>query len=331
MKIIPGESNEASVACLAVVLLLLASGCTSHPPLLLPLLPSDSPYVTLELETTPFHSQKDYQCGPAALATLLEDSGIAVTAESLLPQVYLPKKRGSLQLEMVAASRRYNRIPYVIKPDLNSLLKELQAERPVVVLQNLGLSLVPVWHYAVVIGYSAQKDEIILRSGVTRRKLLSSHRFLDTWKAGSHWGMILLKPGELPAAPELLPYLKAVAAMERLAPADSLIAAYGAALRRWPDSSIAHFGLAAAHHAKGQLKAAEDGYRKVLANKPDDPATLNNLAEVLNDRGCREEALAMLNRALRNEPGVLRQHLLETAREIEDSEATAPNRPRHCQ
>ncbi|MES9993969.1 MAG: PA2778 family cysteine peptidase [Candidatus Thiodiazotropha sp.] len=294
------------------------------------MIPPGSPHLTLELETTPFHPQKAYQCGPAALATLLEHSGVSLTTESLVPQVYLPQKRGSLQLEMVAASRRHDRIPYVIRSDLGALISELQAGHPVLVLQNLGRDALPVWHYAVVIGYLAAEEKMILRSGVTQRKILSSHRFLDTWGLADNWGMVVLKPGKLPATPELLPYLKAVASMEQLAPADSLIAAYGAALKRWPENSIALFGMAAAQHAKGQLLEAEEIYHRLLENKPDDPAVLNNLANVLHDRGCHREALAMIDRALRNRPGVLHQHLLETASEIEKSQTISPIQPPSC-
>ncbi|MEW8695935.1 MAG: PA2778 family cysteine peptidase [Candidatus Thiodiazotropha sp.] len=284
----------------------------------------------LELEATPFHAQEKYQCGPAALATLLEDSGVPVTAESLVPLVYLPEKKGSLQMEMVAVSRRYQRIPYVIRPDLNSLLAELQAGRPVLVLQNLGFTQFPVWHYAVVIGYSTERDEMILRSGVTRREVLDAHRFLATWKQSGHWAMVLLRPGDLPAVPDQLPYLKAVAAMERSAPAEHLIAAYRAALDHWPESAIAMFGLAVAQHAKGDLAAAELNYRRLLEAAPDFIAAHNNLAEVLADRGCYSEARAVIQQALQKESGALQQELRQTEHEIVRRISNHPSQPSPC-
>lgn len=231
---------------------------------------------------------------------------------------------------MIAASRRFGRIPYVINPDLSSLLDELQAGRPVLVLQNLGLQLWPVWHYAVVIGYSVEADEILLRSGITRRETLSAHRFIHTWEHSNHWAMVLLKPGELPARPEQLPYLKAVAAMEQLVPAEVLISAYQAALNQWPDSPIALFGLAASHHTMGELKAAEKIYRKLLGINPDHIAAYNNLAEVLADQGCYKEAVTTINRALQKTPGEFHQHLLETSREIEKKANKNPHQTAVC-
>ncbi len=57
-----------------------------------------------------------YQCGPAALATVLAASGVEVTADELVPEVYLPGRRGSLQPELVAATRNRDRVPYVLPP-----------------------------------------------------------------------------------------------------------------------------------------------------------------------------------------------------------------------
>ena len=61
----------------------------------------------VELAETPFFSQQRYQCGPAALATVLNAAGVKVTDEELVPEVYLPTREGSLQVEMLAATRRH--------------------------------------------------------------------------------------------------------------------------------------------------------------------------------------------------------------------------------
>ncbi len=36
--------------------------------------------------------------------------GVAVTPDQLVPQVYLPNRKGSLQAELVAATRSYQRV-----------------------------------------------------------------------------------------------------------------------------------------------------------------------------------------------------------------------------
>ena len=62
---------------------------------------------TVELENTPFYPQEAYQCGPAALATVVGQAGVDAPPEALRPLVYLPGREGSLQADMLATPARY--------------------------------------------------------------------------------------------------------------------------------------------------------------------------------------------------------------------------------
>ena len=78
----------------------------------------------------------------------------------------------------------------------------------------------------------------------------------------------------------------------------TLRVAYHGALVQWPNDPTARFGMANALHALGRLEAAEATYRALLVTRPGHTAALNNLAEVLADRGCFPEALATIDTAL---------------------------------
>jgi tetratricopeptide (TPR) repeat protein len=252
----------------------------------------------VELTDTPFFPQEDYQCGPAALATVLLHSGVDVDAGELIPKVYIPARHGSLQPEMLAASRAYERIPYVIAPDFAALVAEVAAGRPVLVLQNLGVAAIPVWHYAVVIGYSAEAGEVVLRSGTDRRRVTRAKLFARTWQRSDNWGVIALRPGELPASAEAERYLRAVAAVESIGRFDLAAPAYRAALNRWPDSRLAHLGLGNAAWGMQQPADAERWYRQALDIEPGDSTALNNLATVIAAQGRCDEADALMQRAI---------------------------------
>jgi len=254
---------------------------------------------SVELEDTAFFPQKTSQCGPAALATLFRSSGSTVGPDELAPYLYLPGRRGSLQVEVISASRRFGRIPYVIDPEPSALQAELLAGRPVLVLQNLGLRLIPVFHYAVVIGI-LDDDQVVLRSGEERRLVMAGGRFAATWRRADSWGMVLLRPGELPAntaVPER--YLLEVAAIESMGRLDSARAAYEAALARWPDQPDALFGLANTLLAQGQSNEAAGIYRKLIEIQPRHTAAINNLAEALSRQGCFTEALILIDETLK--------------------------------
>src|ERR1051325_3239401 len=121
LKIPRLAKNARSIA--GVFLLLfgaLLTGCASFAPqttqLRTTLPPKLHDYV--ELKDVPFFPQTEYQCGPAALATVLNTYGVKVTPEDLVPEVYLPARKGSLQIEMLAAARRHGLVAYQLAPSL---------------------------------------------------------------------------------------------------------------------------------------------------------------------------------------------------------------------
>src|SRR5690606_16550407 len=105
-----------------------------------------------------------------ALATILAHEGLPVDAEALAPAVYVEGLRGSLQAELLAATRRHGFVPYRLEPDPLALFAEVESGKPVLVMQNLGLPRFPVWHYAVVVGFDPEQERVLLRSGTERRR-----------------------------------------------------------------------------------------------------------------------------------------------------------------
>ena len=300
-----------------ICLVSLLAGCAGQDPVLRSVLPQAEDSV-VELTDTVFFPQKDYQCGPAALATLVVHAGKEITPDHLAGKIFLPDRRGSLQVELVAASRGYDLIPYVIDPSLAALLAELRAGRPVLVLQNLGLAAYSLWHYAVVIGYNTWEDTMILRSGTVRRQVVSARRFLVSWRQSSAWAMVVLNPGEMPANPDQGRYLKTVAALEEVGRYDTARAGYQAALQRWPDVDSALLGLGNCYHGLGRIDAAEKAYRSLVEQYPGHGIGYNNLAHVLAEQGQYTQALAVLNKGLllAEHHGVAGQMLLQARGEI---------------
>jgi peptidase C39-like protein len=246
----------------------------------------------------PFFPQKLHQCGPAALATVLANRGLPVTADDLVGQVYLPGREGSLQVEMVATVRRHGFVPYPIDGRLDEVIDEIAAGRPVLVLQNLGVSWYPVWHYAVVVGVDVDRDELITRSGTIERRREGRTIFMRTWARSGFWGRSALAPGELPAREDPAKLFRALAEMEAVGRRDVALAGYRAMVERW-NAADGYFGLGNLALADQDWSAAERDFRAAIARADGrHPAAQNNLAMALLGRGCASEALDEADTAL---------------------------------
>ncbi|MCB1647982.1 MAG: PA2778 family cysteine peptidase [Pseudomonadales bacterium] len=281
-----------------IIVLLWLSGCASTPQSRALFeqfdKPSSSPVIALAssvlLDRVPFFPQEAYQCGPAALATVLQASRVSVTPDALVGQVYVPARQGSLQIEMLAAARAHGRIAHVLPADLPGVLKQLQAGEPVLVMQNLGLSWYPQWHYAVLVGYDLARREVVLRSGLVREYRMPMTVFERTWQRAGHWAVVLLPPGQLPEDERENAYVQSLADFSRQADAAQMFAAYEVGLQRWPESRVLGMALANLHYAEGNRQAARMQYERVLRHAPDFAAAHNNLAQTLLELG--ELALA---------------------------------------
>jgi hypothetical protein len=273
---------------------------------------------TIELEAVPFYPQSDYQCGPSTLAMALTYSDLPITPEALQSQVYTPSQKGSLQMAMIGATRRHDRIAYPIF-GLNSVWPEIAAGHPVIVLQNLGLSWIPVWHYAVLVGYDSTDNTVILRSGITERKVMSLDTFDKTWARSDYWGLIVLKPTQLPAIAREKDYLSAVFGLEKSSRFQAAIEGYQTALTRWPRSLIAFMGLGNSLYALGDLHGAEEAFRMAVKNHPGAAEAYNNLAQALLEQGHKQEALAAAQKAVAI-GGPMREVYEATLRDIQSKE-----------
>ncbi|MEJ7929338.1 PA2778 family cysteine peptidase [Ramlibacter sp. AN1015] len=250
----------------------------------------------VELASVPFFPQEEFQCGPAALATVLQNAGIARTPEQLVEQVYLPQRQGSLQVELLGASRRAGAVPYVLRAQPDELLREVAAGHPVVVLQNVGW-LTPQWHYAVVVGYDLAEKTLTLRSGTEKRMVMPLEDFDRTWAKGGRWAFVALPPDRLPATANEADWVASVATFARVSPTHGPTA-YRTALGAWPKNLFARLALGNSAYRQGQLGEAASHYRQATVDHPQSADAWNNLAQALHEQGQSADAAQAARRAV---------------------------------
>ena len=302
-----------AIGLILVCSALLASGCAawqSGPPL------RDAP---VTVEGVPFFPQRQHHCGPAALATVLGAGGVDVHPDALARSVYLPGREGSLQVEMLAAARRRGFMAVRVGPDgadgpslPAAIVAQLEAGRPVLVLQNLGLEFWPFWHYAVVVGYQPDRDRFVLRSGRERRRLVGRVRLANTLARAGDWAVVVLEPGAPAAGLTARRYLQAAADLENTGAHEAALAAFRTAAAAWPDQPSGALGVANNLYYLGRLDAAEAAYRALLADHPGHAVGVHNLATLLVERGRGCEARSVVAALPAGDAGPL----VETARRL---------------
>lgn len=254
---------------------------------------------SVELQTVPFFAQDAHQCGPAALATMLQNTGVNVLPEQLTTEVYVPKRRGSFSLEMLASARQHGRLAYPLAPQLNAIFTALDAGYPVLVLQNNGLKLYPVWHFAVVVGVDYAHQQLILRSGVDKRLVLSFSTFEYTWARGNYWASLIIDPAKLPSWLEADKTLQQLSILEKQGLIRGAQAGYAQATQYWPTEKIAWLGLANSSVTLGDVAKGEVAFRELIRRFPDEAVGFNNLADLLLHQGRAHEALPFAQQAVK--------------------------------
>lgn len=287
--------------------------------------PADLP-PRAEIRATPFFPQERHQCGPAALATILEYHGLATDPADLVPRVYLPAREGSVPVEMVAAARQSGMLVYPLAPSLADALREVAAGHPLLVLQNLGLDWAPRWHYAVLIGYDLEAGEAVLRSGTVRRWVTPLATFERTWARGGRRAWVILPAGRLPATARRVAYLEAAADLERTGRRQAAFAAWQAAVQRWPDAFRAWLTFGNALYDQGDVHGAMRAFLRATRLQPGSTSAWNNLAYALLGDGCPVQARRAIDCAVRRAPAD--PNLQDSQREIA-ARATGRDR-RHC-
>ena len=215
--------------------------------------------------------------------------------------------------------RRHGRVAYPIE-GIDSLITEISAGHPVIVLVNLSLFWYPQWHYAVVIGYDQEKEEVLLHSGLTAREVISFWTFNNIWKRSDYWGLLVQPPNRLPAIAEEDKWLSAVSGLEKAGQWQTSATGYMTALERWNKSFIAWMGLGNSKYNLHEFDSSANAFYQAIQLQPENGLAYNNLAYVLAEQGKRNEALSAAQRAV-DLSGPFQDTFLQTLDEIKGMEA----------
>lgn len=286
------QRSNLSRAVISLVLMAVLAGCASRPQW-----PEESVngsqadiHRRLVLDSVPFYPQEEYQCGPASLAMMLNTRGFNTDPDVLRELVYLPGREGSLRVELVAGARSHGVLVYELDGTLTALLSEVAAGNPVLVMQNLGLSWWPQWHFAVVIGFDQAQRNIILHTDTRERHEESLEVFTATWNRADNWAAVMVKPDQLPATAEAINYLMAANDLESTGRTLTAMTAYQTAEAAWPGQPAAILGQGNIAYGRSDWDEAVTHYRRLTERFPALAPGWHNLSQALVKAGCPVEA-----------------------------------------
>ncbi len=269
-----------------------------------------------QISHVPFYPQQQFFCGPTTLAEVAGFYGATVAPETIAPNTFIPSLEGTLQIEMTAATRQLGMLAYTDRGDLSTLLHWIAEDLPVIVLQNNGVTMLPRWHYAVVIGYDLPRQQIILHSGVTENYRLDLATFERTWQRGDYWFLAMLPPERQSQLFKPFIYTKAAQDLLKTAPNDSGVRALQTATRLWPEYWLPYFLLGNSYY-QTDVKQAVYWFSQGQAFALQQVPYLNNHAMALSRLGCQSKAKQWLNRAQALAPNDA--NLLDSAQRIEQN------------
>ncbi|MGS2719091.1 PA2778 family cysteine peptidase [Paraglaciecola aestuariivivens] len=282
---------------------------------------------TKTIQDVPFYPQQAFYCGPTTLSEVLNFNGFDTAPEQIAPQLFIPGREGSLQLEMVSAARTFGMLAYAKPSSLTELFYLVEHNVPVIVFQNLGTTWIPMWHYAVVIGFDQQQQQVILHTGVTRQHSMSYDLFERVWQRAGYWSLALLPPEQDYEFLEPFTYIGAAYDLLSLGYEKQGLAHLENATKLWPNQWLSYFLLGNYYLDKSSeaITWFERGFKLAKNNTE----YLNNYSYALANQGCLIEANQLITQALNLAPD--NNNLQDSAKDIrqmQNNEQTP--RSAHC-
>jgi ABC-type bacteriocin/lantibiotic exporter with double-glycine peptidase domain len=141
----------------------------------------------------PFVKQKDFFCGPAAMASIMRFYGRNISQEEIAEEVYSPKLKGALISDMENYAKEMGYKTETINGDLDTLISTINGGVPAIVLVDLGKWIVSVPHYYVVYGYDKNRNTFLLNTGFESNQEMSFSKLDNEWRKMNRLMLVIRK------------------------------------------------------------------------------------------------------------------------------------------
>jgi ABC-type bacteriocin/lantibiotic exporter with double-glycine peptidase domain len=131
--------------------------------------------------------QDPEQCGPYALASLLEYMGIMSDPADLARKLYSPGAGGTLTMDLFLEARRQGLEARQVKGSAGMLKEELKDHNPVIVLFKYSGLRTRTGHFVLVTGFSDYPPGFFLLWGDGKLSWMKQEEFEHLWANADSW------------------------------------------------------------------------------------------------------------------------------------------------
>ncbi len=153
--------------------------------------PRSFEYKNATILNVPFFSQTDYACGPTALAEVYSYWGLSIPVEKIINEFDITAHKGALTIDLLIHAKKQGFNVRTETGTLERLKKLIESGVPVIVMLDIGFSIVQKNHFVTVVGYG--RKGFYVHDGKTKNRLFPYKEFEEKWKRADHW-MLVIKP-----------------------------------------------------------------------------------------------------------------------------------------
>jgi ABC-type bacteriocin/lantibiotic exporter with double-glycine peptidase domain len=144
-----------------------------------------TPEASKRVEGVPIHPQTAFECGPAALAGVLNFHGVQVEPEEIAQAIFRKDLRGTVTLDMILHARQRGLSADWYSGSVEDIQKAVDRDIPLITMVDYGFLNLSRYHYLVVVGYTP--EGILAHTGRERESTIKWEDFLPQWERTEYW------------------------------------------------------------------------------------------------------------------------------------------------
>jgi len=256
---------------------------------------------TLYLKDVPAVDQRAYQCGPAALESVIRYWGGNADADSIGEGIYKPGSRGVLNFSLAQYAKTEGFWSEIHEERAGDGLKNwLRRGVPPIVMLDSGVLWARAYHFVVLKGFDDHQGIFYANTGVPETQAIEYKEFERRWKKAGYWSLIISPPEKVDWDLSEAQSVELALIFEKNGDLIQAERWLESALKMNPESVPAKFNLANIYLKSKRFGQATLIYQGLLKSNPGRSEISNNLAWVYYEEGLYQDALAVVMEAFKN-------------------------------